>query len=77
MSDSLWPVPFLALAWVRMCDLRLVDWANFLLQPSKGQTYGRSPVWMRTWVRRLKSSEKRLPQPSNVHWKGFSPVCTS
>lgn len=29
---------FLALACVRMCDLRLVDWANFLLQPSKGQT---------------------------------------
>lgn len=29
---------FLALACVRMWDLRLVDWANFLLQPSKGQT---------------------------------------
>ena len=68
---------YFALAWVRMCDFRLVDWANFLLQPSKGQTYGRSPVWMRTCVLRLKSNEKRLPQPSKVHWKGFSPVCTS
>lgn len=29
---------FLAFACVRMCDLRLVDWANFLLQPSNGQT---------------------------------------
>lgn len=60
---------FLALACVRMWDFRLVDCANFLLQPSKGHTYGRSPVWMRTCVRKLKSSEKRLPQPSNVHWK--------
>lgn len=25
-------------AWVMMCDLRLVDWAKRLLQPSKGQT---------------------------------------
>lgn len=58
---------FLALACVRMWDFRLVDWANFLLQPSKGHTYGRSPVWMRTCVRKLKSSENRLPQPSNVH----------
>ena len=32
---------------------------------------------MRTCVLRLKSSENRLPQPSNVHWNGFSPVCTS
>lgn len=58
---------FLAFACVRMWDLRLVDWANFLLQPSNGQTYGRSPVWIRTCVRRLKSREKRFPQPSNVH----------
>lgn len=29
---------FLALACVRMWDFRLVDCANFLLQPSKGQT---------------------------------------
>lgn len=29
---------FLAFACVRICDLRLVDWANFLLQPSNGQT---------------------------------------
>ena len=27
-----------ALACVRMCDLRFVDCANFLEQPSKGQT---------------------------------------
>lgn len=26
---------------------------------------------------RLKSRLNRLPHPSNVHWKGFSPVCTS
>lgn len=26
---------------------------------------------------RLKSRLKRLPQPSNVHWNGFSPVCTN
>jgi len=50
-----------------MCDLRLVDCANFFVQPSNGQTYGLSPVWMRTCVRRLKSSENRFPQPSNVH----------
>lgn len=60
---------FLALACVRMWDFKLVDCANFLLQPSKGHTYGRSPVWMRTCVRKLKSRENRLPQPSNVHWK--------
>ena len=29
---------FLALACVRMCDLRLVDWANFLSQLLNGQT---------------------------------------
>lgn len=50
-----------------MWDFRLVDCANFLLQPSKGHTYGRSPVWIRTCVRKLKSRENRLPQPSNVH----------
>lgn len=60
-----------------MCDLRFVDCANFLLHPSNGQTYGRSPVWILTWVRRLKSRLNLLPQPSNVHWKGFSPVCTN
>ena len=65
------------LAWVRRCCLRLVDWANRRLHPSKGHTYGLSPVWMRTWVRRLKSNEKRLPHPSNGHWKAFSPVWTS
>lgn len=27
--------------------------------------------------RKLKSSENRFPQPSKVHWNGFSPVCTS
>ena len=27
-----------ALAWVRMCDLRLVDWAKRLLHPSNGHT---------------------------------------
>jgi len=59
---------YFCLAWVRMCDFKLVLWANFLLHVSKGQTYGRSPVWMRTWVRRLKSSENLLPQPSNVHY---------
>ena len=58
---------FPPLACVKMCDLRFVDWANLLLQESKGQTYGLSPVWMRTWVRRLKSNENLLPQPSNVH----------
>lgn len=58
---------FFALACVRMWDFRLVDCANFLLQPSKGHTYGRSPVWIRTCVRKLKSRENRLPQPSNVH----------
>lgn len=52
-----------------MCDLRLVLWANFLLQPSNGQTYGLSPVWIRTCVRRLKSRENLLPHPSKVHWK--------
>lgn len=41
---------YLALACVRMWDLRFVDWANFLLHPSNGQTYGRSPVWILTWV---------------------------
>lgn len=54
-------------ACVKICDLRFVDWANLLLQESKGQTYGLSPVWIRTWVRRLKSNENLLPQPSNVH----------
>ena len=58
---------FPPLACVKMCDLRFVDCANLLLQESKGQTYGLSPVWMRTWVRRLKSNENLLPQPSNVH----------
>jgi len=59
---------YLCFACVKMCDLRLVDCANFLVQPSNGHTYGLSPVCMRTCVRRLKSSENRLPQPSNVHW---------
>lgn len=26
---------------------------------------------------KLKSNENLFPQPSNVHWNGFSPVCTS
>jgi len=58
--------------WVKMCDLRLVDCANFFEQLSNGQTYGRSPVWIRTCVRKLKSSENRLPQPSNVHYNDKS-----
>lgn len=81
---------YFARACVRMCDFKFVDWANFLLQPSNGQTYGRSPVCILTCVLedkiqfyihfdfelalrsleiylRLKSNEKRLPQPSNVH----------
>lgn len=70
-------ITYFALACVSICDLRLVDCANFLLQPSNGHTYGRSPVCIRTCVRKLKSNEKRLPQPSNVHWNGFSPVCTN
>lgn len=53
-----------------MWDFRLVDWANFLLQPSNGQTYGLSPVWIRTCVRKLKSKEKRFPHPSKVHCGG-------
>ena len=57
------------LAWVSMCDLRFVDWAKRLLQPSKGHTYGRSPVCILTCVLRLKSREKRFPHPSNVHYK--------
>ena len=78
---------FLAcLAWESMWDLRLVDWANRLLQLSNGHTYGRSPVWIRMCVRRLKSKENLLPQPSNVHWEwrhkgrltnGESPKCLS
>lgn len=55
------------LAWVKMCDFKLVDWANRLLQESNGQTYGLSPVWIRTCVRRLKSRLNRFPHPSNVH----------
>lgn len=69
-SDDIrwWDCPFVfARACVSIWDLRLVDWANFFEHPSNGQTYGRSPVWIRTWVRKLKSSEKRLPHPSNVH----------
>lgn len=49
-------------------DLRFVLCANRRLQDAIGHTYGRSPVWMRMCVRRLKSSEKRFPQPSNVHY---------
>ena len=58
---------YFALACVSICDLRFVDWANFLLQPSNGQTYGRSPVCILTCVRKLKSRENLFPQPSNVH----------
>lgn len=70
---------FPPLACVKIWDLRFVDCANLLLQESKGQTYGLSPVWMRTWVRRLKSKENLLPQPSNVHcWEKaiqyFTPI---
>ena len=50
-----------------MCALRLVDCAKRLPQPSYGHAYGLSPVWMRSCVRRLKSSENRLPHPSNLH----------
>lgn len=60
-----------------MWDFKFVDCANFLLHPSNGQTYGRSPVWILTWVLRLKSRLNLFPHPSKVHWKGFSPVCTS
>lgn len=61
---------FLFLTWVKICDFRFVDCANFLLQASNGHTKGLSPVWIRTCVRKLKSSEKRFPQPSNVHCQG-------
>jgi len=67
-SWLLLPLVFeLDLAWVSMCDLRLVDCAKRLLHESKGHTYGLSPVCIRTCVRKLKSKLKRLPQPSNVH----------
>ena len=67
-ESDLWACFAFDFACVRMCDLRFVDCANLLLHESNGQTYGRSPVWIRTCVRRLKSNEKRFPQPSNVHW---------
>lgn len=83
------------MACVNIWLLRFVDWANFLLHPSNGHTYGRSPVCILTCVLKmqsfnyfyrvngiktylkLKSRLKRLPQPSKVHWNGFSPVWTS
>ena len=54
-------------AWVNMCDFKFVDCANRLLHESNGQTYGLSPVCIRTCVRKLKSKLKRLPHPSKVH----------
>lgn len=45
-----WSITYFALACVRMWDFKLVDCANFLLHPSKGQTYGRSPVCILTCV---------------------------
>ena len=58
---------FLAFACVNICDFKFVDWANFLSQFPNGQTYGRSPVWIRMCVRKLKSKEKRFPQLSKGH----------
>uniref|UniRef100_A0A182IPJ5 Uncharacterized protein n=1 Tax=Anopheles atroparvus TaxID=41427 RepID=A0A182IPJ5_ANOAO len=80
MSNALMTEPWPSVNWNGSLRSRLES--NFFpsassVPPSNGHTYGRSPVCIRTCVRRLKSSENRLPQPSNVHWNGFSPVCTS
>lgn len=67
---------YFSLQCVKICVLQLVYCANFFSQLENGQIYGRSPVCSRTCVRKLKSNENCLPQPSNVHAKGFSPVWT-
>ena len=45
------PRPDFCLACVRMCDFRLVDWANFLLQP-----------WVEVWMTFTRTYGKCLPQ---------------
>lgn len=58
-------LPMLAIfVCVSMWLLRFVLCANCFVQSLNGQTNGLSPVCVRTCVRRLKSSENRLPQPS-------------
>lgn len=54
---------YFARACVRICDFKFVDWANFLLQPSNGHTYGLSPVCILTCVLWASESQKKKNKP--------------
>ena len=54
-------------SWLFMCVFRLYSCAKRLSHPGYVHAYGRSPVCVRVCERKLKSSEKRLPQPGKGH----------
>ena len=51
------------------CRCSLLAVVNAQLQPSSGQTWGRSPVWQRWCSFSRHRWSKRRPQPSNWHCK--------